>query len=272
MSKKLTSTCTSRCTSDIGMSTSHASSSSSKKRSREEDEKEEDADTLHVDKKPKSEKLQEHNTVTMIEASSLKGKEEPASAASLRIPMWFIKNDLIELTTYWIEKTTCGWLFARPVDPKALCLCCPSPCHCRLKDYFNIVTSPMDLGTIKEKLEKHQYSKINEYTADVKLTFTNAILFNKDLNEIPLIASKYWNNFKGVMRKFYKEHVDAYGQYCFSIYKRNNCNRSAAISEIQYQQQIYELKQFLDSFFTEGDLREFETSPEAVAYDIFIES
>ena len=271
MSKKLTTRCTGDVvtgdvvtgdvvTGDVGMSSlTSTTSSSSKKRSREE---EGESDTLHKDKKLKSEILQESNTVPLL---------EEAPPRNL-IPMWYVKYNLIDLTTKWIEETTHGWIFGCPVDPKALCSCRPSPCHCVLKEYFNIVLSPMDLGTIKQKLERNQYDQINEYIADVKLTFMNAILFNKDLNDIPVIASKYWNVFNGVMRKLYKVHFDAYEQYCFSIYQKNNCKRSAVISAIQYQQQLYELNQFLNSFFTEADLREFEKSPEAVAYEIVIQS
>ena len=33
---------------------------------------------------------------------------------------------------------------------------------------------PMDLGTIKSKLEKNVYSGVEEFAADIRLTFSNA--------------------------------------------------------------------------------------------------
>lgn len=43
-----------------------------------------------------------------------------------------------------------AWLFAEPVDPEKF----------GIKDYFTIITRPMDFGTIKTKLKEHQYVNI----------------------------------------------------------------------------------------------------------------
>ena len=70
-------------------------------------------------------------------------------------------------------------LFQEPVDPVEL----------NLPDYFDIIKEPMDLGTIKSKLENGEYDeeedggggggmKFDALKRDVMLTFDNAIEFN----------------------------------------------------------------------------------------------
>ena len=63
-----------------------------------------------------------------------------------------------------------GWVFNTPVDPVEL----------GLPDYFQIIKKPMDLGTIQKKLDAGQYHSIEDFAADVHLTFDNAMLYNED--------------------------------------------------------------------------------------------
>lgn len=71
-----------------------------------------------------------------------------------------------------------GWLFKDPVDPVAL----------NIPDYFSIISNPMDLGTVRSKLEKSLYSGTDEFAADVRLTFSNAMLYNPPTNDVHSIA------------------------------------------------------------------------------------
>jgi hypothetical protein len=61
-----------------------------------------------------------------------------------------------------------SWVFMAPVDPVAL----------GLQDYFLIITKPMDLGTVKQKLHSGIYSSIDQFASDVKLVFDNAMTYN----------------------------------------------------------------------------------------------
>lgn len=63
-----------------------------------------------------------------------------------------------------------GWVFNSPVDPVEL----------GLPDYFDIIKKPMDLGTIQKKLDGGSYHSIEEFAADVYLTFDNAMTYNED--------------------------------------------------------------------------------------------
>ncbi|WCJ27308.1 Transcription factor GTE12 [Euphorbia peplus] len=71
-----------------------------------------------------------------------------------------------------------GWPFKEPVDPVAL----------SIPDYFSVISKPMDLGTIRSKLEKSLYSGTDEFAADVRLTFSNAMLYNPPSNFVHTMA------------------------------------------------------------------------------------
>ncbi|KQK00211.1 transcription factor GTE10 isoform X2 [Brachypodium distachyon] len=59
-------------------------------------------------------------------------------------------------------------IFNVPVDVEKL----------NIPDYNDIVKHPMDLGTIKKKLDSGSYTSPSSFAADVRLTFNNAITYN----------------------------------------------------------------------------------------------
>ena len=72
-----------------------------------------------------------------------------------------------------------GFPFASPVDPDAL----------GLPTYREIVTEPMDLGTIKKLIEDGgKYVMSEEVDADVRLTFANAMKFNGEGTDVHVMA------------------------------------------------------------------------------------
>nr|XP_009397772.1 PREDICTED: transcription factor GTE9-like isoform X1 [Musa acuminata subsp. malaccensis] len=78
-----------------------------------------------------------------------------------------------------------GWVFKEPVDPVKL----------KIPDYFSIISKPMDLGTIKRKLGRKQYSSTVQFAADVRLTFSNAMRYNPPENEVHVMAKELNNIF-----------------------------------------------------------------------------
>lgn len=62
--------------------------------------------------------------------------------------------------------------FSEPVDPIKL----------NIPDYFSVVSCPMDLGTVRAKLQDSMYFSIEEFKDDVRLTFANAMLYNPSVN------------------------------------------------------------------------------------------
>uniref|UniRef100_A0A1J3H5I7 Transcription factor GTE11 n=1 Tax=Noccaea caerulescens TaxID=107243 RepID=A0A1J3H5I7_NOCCA len=71
-----------------------------------------------------------------------------------------------------------GWLFNTPVDVVKL----------NIPDYFTIIKHPMDFGTVKSKLTSGTYSSPSEFSADVRLTFSNAMTYNPPGNDVYVMA------------------------------------------------------------------------------------
>ncbi|KAK9088172.1 hypothetical protein Scep_027254 [Stephania cephalantha] len=74
-----------------------------------------------------------------------------------------------------------GFLFNQPVKPSAL----------QIPDYFDIISEPMDLGSVKKKLENGSYSSARDFAADVKLTFSNAMKYNPSTNWVHELAGEF---------------------------------------------------------------------------------
>uniref|UniRef100_A0A1A8UYW3 histone acetyltransferase n=1 Tax=Nothobranchius furzeri TaxID=105023 RepID=A0A1A8UYW3_NOTFU len=70
--------------------------------------------------------------------------------------------------------------FRMPVDPQLLCI----------PDYFDIVKNPMDLSTIKRKLDTGQYEDPWQYIEDIWLMFNNAWLYNRKTSRVYKYCSK----------------------------------------------------------------------------------
>ncbi|XP_010559279.1 PREDICTED: transcription factor GTE12-like isoform X2 [Tarenaya hassleriana] len=73
-----------------------------------------------------------------------------------------------------------GWVFDEPVDPVKL----------NIPDYFSVVSKPMDFSTIGCKLVKNGYNSKEEFAADVRLTFSNAMLYNPRENMVHKMAKE----------------------------------------------------------------------------------
>ncbi|XP_018419432.1 PREDICTED: histone acetyltransferase p300 [Nanorana parkeri] len=70
--------------------------------------------------------------------------------------------------------------FRQPVDPQIL----------GIPDYFEIVKTPMDLSTIKRKLDTGQYQEPWQYVEDIWLMFNNAWLYNRKTSRVYKYCSK----------------------------------------------------------------------------------
>ena len=58
------------------------------------------------------------------------------------------------------------------------------------QDYFDIVKNPMDLGSVKKRLENSCYKMIHEFAADTQLCFDNAILYNGQESDVSKVAKE----------------------------------------------------------------------------------
>lgn len=88
------------------------------------------------------------------------------SRTSTSPEMAFCNNVMREL----LKKThqAVSWPFMEPVDPIKL----------GIPDYFDVIKHPMDLSTVRRKLETGQYSTAEQFAADVRVIFTNCYTYN----------------------------------------------------------------------------------------------
>ncbi|RLN84800.1 hypothetical protein BBJ28_00021925, partial [Nothophytophthora sp. Chile5] len=81
-------------------------------------------------------------------------------------------------------------VFNTAVDPEAL----------ELPTYRSIVQHPMDLGTVKWRMEAGQYLELEDFVSDVRLVFENAMLFNPESHYIHVDAQLLLARFNEAVR------------------------------------------------------------------------
>lgn len=86
----------------------------------------------------------------------------------------YMQNVVVK--TLW--KHQFAWPFYLPVDANKL----------GLPDYHTIIKSPMDMGTIKKRLENVYYWSASECMQDFNTMFTNCYIYNKPTDDIVLMA------------------------------------------------------------------------------------
>jgi len=59
-------------------------------------------------------------------------------------------------------------IFRKPVNPAEF----------GILDYFDIVKEPMDLGTIQTRLDGDKYSSYEDFARDMRLVWSNCMLYN----------------------------------------------------------------------------------------------
>ncbi|CAN1167430.1 Transcription factor GTE2 [Linum perenne] len=83
-----------------------------------------------------------------------------------------------------------GHVFNVPVDVVGM----------QLHDYYDIIKQPMDLGTVKKKLGKNLYDSPQDFAADVRLTFNNAMRYNPKGHEVYALADDFLSRFEGLFQ------------------------------------------------------------------------
>jgi len=90
-----------------------------------------------------------------------------------------------------VAKHKHAWPFQKPVDPKEL----------GLPDYFDVVKKPMDLSTIKKKIDRNEYLTGSEALADFELMFSNCYLYNKPTDDVTIMCQEVESYFKQIVKK-----------------------------------------------------------------------
>ncbi|XP_040896152.1 bromodomain testis-specific protein [Toxotes jaculatrix] len=89
----------------------------------------------------------------------------------------------------------CAWPFYTPVDAVAL----------GLHDYHDIIKQPMDLSTIRRKMDRREYANAKDFAADVRLMFSNCYKYNPPSHEVVYMARKLQEIFEARFLKVPKE-------------------------------------------------------------------
>ena len=88
-----------------------------------------------------------------------------------------------------------AWPFYKPVDADTL----------GLHDYHTIITRPMDLGTVKRKMDNREYVNHAEFAEDVLLIFQNCYKYNPPEHDVVTMARKLEDVFKSKMSRMPKD-------------------------------------------------------------------
>lgn len=91
-----------------------------------------------------------------------------------------------------------AWPFQQPVDTIKL----------KLPDYHKIITHPMDLGTIKKRLENYYYYSSHECIRDFKTMFQNCYRYNQPAEDVVLMARTLEKVFLNKLVDMPKEEVE----------------------------------------------------------------
>ncbi|CAL8327596.1 unnamed protein product [Boreogadus saida] len=91
-----------------------------------------------------------------------------------------------------------AWPFYKPVDAEALAL----------HDYHDIIKLPMDLGSVKKKMDERKYHDTQAFAADVRLIFSNCYKYNPPDHEVVAMARKLQDVFESRFAKMPDEAVD----------------------------------------------------------------
>ncbi|KAK2114952.1 Bromodomain containing protein 3 [Saguinus oedipus] len=92
-----------------------------------------------------------------------------------------------------------AWPFYQPVDAEAP----------ELHGYHDVIEHPMDLSTVKRKLEGREYPDAQGFAADVRLMFSNCYRFNPPDHELVAMARKLQDVFETSFAKMPDEPVEA---------------------------------------------------------------
>ncbi|KAM3619468.1 uncharacterized protein V6R79_008716 [Siganus canaliculatus] len=84
-----------------------------------------------------------------------------------------------------------AWPFYTPVDAVAL----------DLHDYHDIIKQPMDLSTVRKKMDQREYANAKEFAADVRLMFSNCYKYNPPSHEVVYMARKLQDIFEARYQK-----------------------------------------------------------------------
>lgn len=105
---------------------------------------------------------------------------------------------ILKVLNRHLWKHNYAWPFQSPVNALQLAL----------PDYHKIITRPMDMGTIKKRLENCWYNSVQECVEDFNLMFNNCYTYNKEGEDVVLMARTLHNLLKEKLSQMPKEDIE----------------------------------------------------------------
>ncbi|XP_070279368.1 bromodomain testis-specific protein-like isoform X1 [Myotis yumanensis] len=126
----------------------------------------------------------------------------------------------VVLKALW--KHSFSWPFQQPVDAVKL----------DLPDYYTIIKNPMDLSTIKKRLENKYYVEASECIEDFRTMFSNCYLYNKPGDDVVLMVKALENLFKQKLLQMPKEEQVVGGKER----RKKGTQQNVAVSSVKEKQ------------------------------------
>ncbi|KAM5322679.1 bromodomain testis-specific protein [Glossophaga mutica] len=140
-----------------------------------------------------------------------------------------------------------SWPFQQPVDAVKL----------KLPDYYAIVKNPMDLRTIKKRLEHKYYVQASECIEDFNTMFSNCYLYNKPGDDIVLMAQALEKLFKQKILHMPQEEQVVSGKERI----RKGTQQNVAVSSVKEKQSPKVLEKILKQQVSPSVFSEISVSP-----------
>ncbi|XP_054613972.1 bromodomain-containing protein 3-like isoform X2 [Dunckerocampus dactyliophorus] len=156
-------------------------------------------DTTGLNKSPESKKRYNNlGGAKHLSTINVDGKESVSQGAEtfqLSKPLKYCEDILQEMLSK--KHVAYAWPFYKPVDAKAL----------KLHDYHDIIKYPMDLSTVKTKMDRREYQDAQRFAADVRLIFSNCYKYNPPDHAVVAQAKKLQSLFEKRFAKIPDEPV-----------------------------------------------------------------
>lgn len=91
-----------------------------------------------------------------------------------------------------------SWPFWQPVDAKKL----------KIPDYHQIIKQPMDLGTVKKRLENEYYWSSEEAIQDLDTMFMNCYQYNNPREDVAIMGKRLEKLFRTEVLLMPKEEIE----------------------------------------------------------------
>ncbi|XP_057336025.1 bromodomain-containing protein 2-like [Microplitis mediator] len=108
------------------------------------------------------------NVKTLAEESGIQTEHSQTSKPKVELSAGLMRCRKILKKLYRKRYSEYAWPFYKPLNPE----------HWGFNDYSNKIKKPMDLFTIKQKLDSGTYANTREFAEDVRLIFTNCYRYN----------------------------------------------------------------------------------------------